>query len=179
MHAVAIVALCITSAVIYGILHDQITARICVEYFTIGHEPIFQTRSPTLLGVGWGIIATWWVGLLLGVPLAIVARAGRRTKRSVRSLLKPIAGLLLIMAICTAIAGVAGYFLAKCGIFFLVEPLASRVPVDKHVAFLGDAWAHSASYLVGFVGGIVVIVKVWRSRAHLNATDAGTPLVRT
>ena len=64
MHAVAIVVLCIGSAVIYGILHDQITARICVEYFTIGHPPIFPTESPTLLGIGWGILATWWVGLL-------------------------------------------------------------------------------------------------------------------
>jgi hypothetical protein len=169
MHGIAIVVLCIASAVIYGILHDQVTARICVEYFTVGHPPVFDTTSPTWLGVGWGVIATWWVGLLLGVPLAIAARAGRRTKRSVPSLFKPIAGLLLIMAICAAMAGVAGYFLAKCGIFFLVEPLASRVPVDKHVAFLGDAWAHSASYLVSFVGGVVLIVSVWRSRKEARA----------
>ena len=28
MHAIAIVILCIVSAVIYGILHDQVTARV-------------------------------------------------------------------------------------------------------------------------------------------------------
>jgi hypothetical protein len=49
MHAIAIVILCIVSAVSYGILHDQITARICVEYFTIGHPPVFDTTSPTWL----------------------------------------------------------------------------------------------------------------------------------
>jgi hypothetical protein len=164
MHAALIVALCFTSAVIYGIVHDQISARVCVEYFTVGHPPVFDTTSPSWLGVGWGIIATWWAGLLLGIPLAIAARAGRRPTLSARSLLWPIARLLLIMAVCAAVAGFAGYFLAKCGIIFLPEPLASRVSVDKHVSFLGDLWAHSASYLVGFVGGIAVIISVWRSR---------------
>lgn len=38
MKAIAIVLLCIASAVVYGILHDQITARLCVEYFTIGQD---------------------------------------------------------------------------------------------------------------------------------------------
>ena len=164
MRGIVIVVICVASAVVYGILHDQITARVCVEYFTIGHPPVFDTTSPTWLGIGWGVIATWWAGLLLGVPLAIAARAGRRPKRSVRSLLRPIVRLLFIMAVCAAAAGFAGVFLAKCGIFVLVEPLASRVPVDKHVAFLGDLWAHSASYLVGFVGGVAVIASVWRSR---------------
>ncbi|MEX0794660.1 MAG: hypothetical protein WD045_16100 [Pirellulaceae bacterium] len=76
MQFLLIIALSIASAVIYGILHDQITARVCVEYFTIGHPPVFNTEAPTLLGLGWGIIATWWVGLILGVGLAMVARIG-------------------------------------------------------------------------------------------------------
>lgn len=164
MHAIAIVVLCTGSAVIYGILLDQITARVCLEYFTIGHPPVFDTTSPTWLGVGWGIIATWWAGFALGVPLAIAARAGRRPKRRVQSLVRPIAQLLLIMAACAMLAGIIGYVLGLWRIFVLVEPLSSRVPTDKHVRFLADAWAHSASYLIGFVGGIVVVVKVWRSR---------------
>jgi len=71
MEMVKIVLLCIVSAVVYGILHDQVTARACVEYFTIGHPPVFKTDSPTLLALGWGVIATWWVGLLLGIPAAL------------------------------------------------------------------------------------------------------------
>ena len=58
--------MCIVAAVLYGIIHDQVTARVCVEYFTIGHPPIFGTDNPTLLRIGWGIVATWWVGLLFG-----------------------------------------------------------------------------------------------------------------
>lgn len=164
MRALVIVLLCIGSAIIYGVLHDQVTARICVEYFTIGHAPVFPTDSPTLLGIGWGIIATWWVGFLLGVPLSIAARSGKREKRSVRSLVRPIAALLGVMAICALVAGVTGYILGRCGVVSLLEPLASRVPPEKHVWFLADLWAHRMSYFSGFAGGIVVIVSVWRGR---------------
>jgi hypothetical protein len=173
MQALAIVALCIASAVVYGIVHDQVTARVCVEYFTVGHPPVFHTDSPTLLGLGWGIIATWWAGLLLGIPLAVAGRAGSRPRRSVRSLLRPILTLLLIMGICALLAGVAGFVLAGLGEIVLVEPFASRVPADRHARFLAAGGAHLASYLVGFVGGLVVIVRVWRSRDGRGTADTG------
>src|SRR3954447_21650435 len=98
MQSALIVLLSIASAVAYGILHDQVTARVCVEYFTVGHPPVFPTESPTLLAIGWGILATWWAGLLLGIPLTLAARAGRRPKRSVRSLVRPVVTLLFVMA---------------------------------------------------------------------------------
>jgi hypothetical protein len=166
MQFVAIIALCIISAVIYGVLHDQITARVCVEYFTIGHPPIFDTDDPTLLGLGWGVIATWWVGALLGVPLAAAARFGRRPKRSALSLLRPIAILFAVSAGCALLAGIAGWLLARNGMVYLDGWIANEVRPDRHVPFLADLCAHSASYVVGFVGGLVVIVHVWRSRGR-------------
>lgn len=78
MDALKIIGLSIVAAILDGVVHDQVTARVCVEYFTIGHPPVFATESPNLLGIGWGIIATWWVGALLGVPLAFAATRGRR-----------------------------------------------------------------------------------------------------
>jgi len=46
-----------------GIAHDEITVRVCAEYFTIAHPPLFPTASRTLLAACWGIAAT--VGLAL------------------------------------------------------------------------------------------------------------------
>lgn len=176
MQSLGIILMCIAAAVGYGIAHDQVTARVCVEYFTVGHPPVFMTNDPTLLGIGWGIIATWWVGLMLGVPLAVAARAGSQKKRSVTSLLAPVAGLLVIMAGCALVAGTIGWLLASRGAVFLVGPIAEKLPPEKHVAFLADLWAHSASYLVGFVGGAIVIARVWRSRkgqpTHEQAVDS-------
>lgn len=148
-------------------MHDQITARICVEYFTIGHPPIFDTDSPTLLGLGWGVIATWWVGLVLGLPLAFAALRGSRPKRTARSLIGPVAILLAWMGTLAAVAGVIGFIAANLGWVVLLEPLASRVPVERHTLFIADLWAHSASYLVGFVGGLILARRVWRSRQRL------------
>src|SRR5438046_1821291 len=93
-----IVALSIGAAVFYGVLHDQITARLCIEYFTVAHPPVVLSDSPTLQGLVWGVIATWWVGFLLGVPLAIVALTGDYPIWTAKSLMRPIGILLTIMA---------------------------------------------------------------------------------
>jgi len=166
MQAIAIICLSVLSCTLYGVLHDQVTARICVEYFTIGHPPVFNTTSPTLLAFGWGVIATWWVGILLGVPLALAARAGPWPRRDVRSLFRPLIILMGVCALSACLAGTIGYFLARNGTVWLVEPLASRVPESRHVPFLTDLWAHSASYLVGFIGGLVLVIVVVIGRAR-------------
>ncbi|MCO6044384.1 hypothetical protein NG895_10750 [Aeoliella sp. ICT_H6.2] len=177
LQGIAIVVLSILAAVTYGVVHDQFTARICIEYFTIGHPPIFTVpvTSPTIVGLAWGVLATWWVGAGLGVPLAIVARAGKRPTRDVGSLVRPMAILMLTIGALAALAGVAGYFVARSGAVFLPEPMASRIPADKHVAFLTDWFIHMASYLFGAIGGLVLIVMTWRSRAKLAASEENSP----
>lgn len=163
----AIVGLGVLAAVTYGILHDQVTARVCVEYFTIAHPPVFDTEDPTLLALGWGVLATWWVGFPLGVALALAARAGNRPKRSVRSLVRPVLGLLAVMAVCALVAGVTGYILAKRGSVALDPYWRVVIPPERQAGFVADSWAHLTSYFLGFVGGVTVIAQVWRSRARL------------
>ncbi|QEH33810.1 hypothetical protein OJF2_23400 [Aquisphaera giovannonii] len=172
MQAGGILVLCVLSAVAYGILHDQITARVCIEYFTVAHPPVFPTQSPTWLAIGWGIIATWWVGVLLGVPLAVAARGGSRPARNVSSLVRPILALLVTMSCCALAAGVTGYLLGRSGWIRVTEPLASSIAPEKHSRFLADRFAHDASYLVGLIGGIVLICRVWRSRARTQGRAA-------
>jgi hypothetical protein len=166
MQSFAIIVFCVLAACVYGIIHDQVTARICLEYFTIAHPPIFKqpVSSPTAIAFVWGIIATWWVGLGLGIPLAIAARSGERPKKTVRDLAKPILILLATMALLAVAAGAVGAVLAKSGWIKLPIPLAGRVPPDRHVGLIADAFAHNMSYLAGAIGGVIVIVHTWRSR---------------
>lgn len=168
MQSLRIIGLAIGCCVAYGILHDQLTARICVEYFTIGHPPVFPTDDPTLLALGWGIIATWWVGAILGFLLAIAARFGSTPKRSAAELVRPMMGVMFASALFAVVVGGIGYAAARNGWVFLVGELAVRVPTEKHVYFLTDLWAHSASYLAGFVGGLIVVVQTWRARQALR-----------
>src|SRR5262249_43367852 len=147
-----IILLCVVAAICCGILQDQITARICVEYFTIGHDPIFGTDDPSLLALGWGTLATWWMGLFLGGPAAFFARIGTRPKLGWRDLLRPIGILMSVVAASAIVFGIAGWLLAQAGKVWLVDDLAKRVPPEKHIAFLTDLWAHNAAYAAGFIG---------------------------
>jgi hypothetical protein len=158
------------AAILYGIVHDQITARVCVEYFTIGHPPVFDTEDPTLLGIGWGIIATWWVGALLGLLLARAALTGPSPPRTVRSLVRPVALLMLVTGVAALVAGLAGWIAAGQGWVVLLEPLANELPPEKHRAFLADLWAHTTSYFVGAVGGGLVCIRVWKTRNRNSVT---------
>src|SRR5258708_20721897 len=89
----------------------QIPARICVESFTVFHPPVFPTGNPTLLALGWGVIATWWLGAFLGVVLAISARIGHRRKVTAGELARPILRLLAVMALSALLFGTTGYAL--------------------------------------------------------------------
>lgn len=164
MEALKIVLLCVVAACLYGIVHDQVTARVCVEYFTIGHPPVFAAESPTLLGLGWGIIATWWVGVILGGFLAIAARFGGRTKLVARELVTPVCVLMMVAAASAFLAGYIGYILAEQGTIGLSGPLAQQIATERHSLFLADAWAHSASYGVGFLGGMTICIFAVRTR---------------
>lgn len=128
-----------------------------------------------LLAIGWGIIATWWMGLLLGVPLCVAAQAGSRPVRNAYTLIRPILLLLAVMAGCAVIAGAIGLLLAKYGLVWLEKSLYSEVPRDRYALFIADLWAHSASYLVGFVGGIILAVRVWRSRTVTQPPGVRAP----
>lgn len=159
-----IVTLCVGAAVFYGIIHDQITARLCIEYFTVAHPPIVISDSPTMQGLIWGVVATWWAGVLIGVPLAIVARSGECEPWEEKRLRKPIAILLVIMAIGALLSGLTGYYLAQSGRVAMDAGFADAVPTSQHVRFVAAAWAHNASYLIGFIGGAVLIFRVWLAR---------------
>ena len=162
--AVRIILFATLAAVVYGILHDLITAHLCVEYFTVAHPPVFPTSSPILLGLGWGIIATWWVGLILGVLLATAARLGARPKLGFSALRRPILLLMLASAVAAFLAGLIGAALASSGLAPLPADLGFPIPADRHVAFFAVSLAHAASYLAGGVGGLVVIARTIRKR---------------
>lgn len=156
MESLKIISLSILASIVYGILHDQVTARVCVEYFTIGHAPIFATESPTLLAFGWGVIATWWVGLFLGLLAALAARAGSPPKFDAASVVRPMAILMGVMACVSLLAGSICFWLASDGRLWLPDPLGFLIPADKHAAFIADIGAHQAAYAVGILGGLAV-----------------------
>ncbi|MBL8736308.1 MAG: hypothetical protein JNL12_07785 [Planctomycetes bacterium] len=159
-----IVLLAIAAAISYGIAHDLVTAHVCLEYFTVAHPPLFPTEDPVLLAIGWGVVATWWVGLILGLLLAHAALRGPEPAVSTRALVRPIAKLLAVMALCAACAGFVGWLGMQAGWWTMIGPLATSIPTAKHAGFVADSAAHLTSYVVGAVGGIVLARRVRRAR---------------
>jgi hypothetical protein len=157
MFFLRIVLLCVGAAVVYGEIHDQITAHLCVEYFSVGHPPIFHTDNPTLLAIGWGFIATWWVGLILGLPLAAAARWGSWPKWTMTQLIRPVVILMAASAIVAAISGFTGWRLAVANQWTLED--FPQIPQNIVPFFFADLFTHLASYVMGFCGGLYIILQ--------------------
>lgn len=142
-------------AVVYGVLHDLVTAHVCVEYFTKAHPPVFGTEDPALLALGWGVIATWWAGALAGLVLGLAARAGARPPVPARAVARALAGAATVVGGFAALAGL-GVGLATHGGLLRVAPAAEQlVEPARQARFMGVAAAHLASY-----AGLVVAVAV-------------------
>lgn len=182
MQFIKIILLSIAAAIVYGICMDNVTSRICVEYFSVAHPHVIDSQSPTDLAFVWGVLATWWAGLAIGVPLAIVARVGGRPKISAAQLVRPILTLLAGMGLTTILAGIVGYVLATNGVIELGLPMADLIAPERRVRFLAVASAHLAAYGSGFVGGIVLWFTTSRRRtyagkaARLGAAGSGVDL---
>jgi hypothetical protein len=165
----SIVLICIVTSILYGLIHDQITVRISLEYFTVLHPKILpDDTSPTLLALVWGVIATWWVGLILGIILGLACCLGKRPKLSALDLIRPILWLLLIMGLGAALAGFTGYILTTYNLIVPSPEIMEMVPQDKVLGIMIDGFSHDASYGIGFIGGVVLSVWAWFRRDKLE-----------
>ena len=170
-----IVGFSVTAAITYGILHDLITVHLALEYFTVAHPPVFPTQNPILLAFGWGVIATWWVGLGLGVVLASCARLGHWPRVGLCAVRPRILCLIASMAGMAILSGLAGSALMASGMN-VIGPWVGDIPEGRQVPFAGAAWAHSASYLVGILGGLFACWSTARERQSRSDTHSSSSM---
>lgn len=147
MHALRIIGFCILGAITYGILHDQVTVRISPEYFTIGHPPIFNAESATLLALKWGVAATWWVGLILGVVLSVSARCGNLPPVHSAQLMRPIMQLLFLMFGAALCMGAFGYLLGLPHLNIMVVLSSQSLRIVLITSALTAFYANSPKWL--------------------------------
>ncbi|MCC7495106.1 MAG: hypothetical protein IT204_22350 [Fimbriimonadaceae bacterium] len=170
-----ILATCVVAAVVYGVLHDLVTAHVCVEYFSRFHPPVIASESPVALALVWGVLATWWVGAGLAVPLVAAARLGAAPRWTARQLRPLLGALLLSCAAAAALAGVAGGGWARATAWQPLAAWRSWLPRGAEARFFGVLVAHNISYLMGFSGGLAVAGAVLVSRARARRAAAAAP----
>lgn len=160
-------------AVGYGIVNNQITVRICADYFTKGHlekqvdtmftkkkitlatrDKLLNNDNPTFIGCWWGFAATWWVGLPLGVIAAAAMRLGGLPKLTMQDVAKPallgMAGVLL----AGWANGIHTYFTQDHQILHDTSYLEDVEGADNKRLFNVDASIHNVGYLGGAVVGL-------------------------
>jgi hypothetical protein len=150
---IKIILLVILTAACYGILHDQITARVCKEYFTVDHPDlgwpvIFHNPHPTILAFAWGIVATVPLATVLGIILALAAQVGSWPRISAGMLFIPLMAIFLIMGLLAFGAGLTRYHTAE----MQYQEFGYVNPAEE-----ADFAAHLMSYVAGTLGAIVLM----------------------
>ena len=98
------------SAIAYGLIHDQLAVRHCFEYYkTEPHLLPIPINSPTIYGLVWGIISTWWVGAGLGITTSMFAQLGPWPKVFYKELFPQIATMVGGVATTSALTGVSSW----------------------------------------------------------------------
>lgn len=142
---------------LYGILHDQLTYTISNEYYTkfkfyqfglmdLDKEAIFP--MPRLQVSAVGFLATWWMGLSIGLILGLVGLVHQNSRQMFQSTIKAIM-ITLIVAFATGLIGLAygKIHLAETGVnWWLPENL-----IDTK-SFIAVGSMHNFSYLGGLTG---------------------------
>lgn len=155
---------------LYGILHDQLTYTISPEYYTkfkfyqfglmdFGNEAIFPNPRIEVSVVGF--MATWWMGLPIGLILGLVGLVHKNNKQMFRATIGAIV-VTVIVAFATGLIGLAygKLYLADTGVnWWLPDNL-----IDKK-NFIAVGSMHNFSYLGGLTGVIAgTIYSIRRKR---------------
>lgn len=172
MQFLKIVGMATLAAILYGVIQEEVATRISSLHFTLLHPQLLTANSLTLRALAWGVVSTWWVGLIVGVLLAVAARAGRETRIDSREVVRPIFVLLAIMALG---AFLGGYWQFRKG--SIVD--GNITPSDGARLFAVDM-AHGISYIFGFLGGLALcvwalVLRMRRSRSH-SVQASGLPI---
>jgi hypothetical protein len=158
------ILIAIVIAGLYGILHDQITYSISEEYFTKFKYRQFGIDGTTYGGnrqavAVIGFLATWWMGYIISIPVALVGFLFRN-HTTMRSIITKAIAIVFVTAI---LFGIAGFLWAK---FHLIKAgISWRMPddlIDKN-DFITVGSIHNFSYLGGLAGlFIALIYMVWK-----------------
>lgn len=137
---------------LYGILHDQITYTLAPEYYTHFKYPQFRISEHLQNRVGVGIVgfmATWWVGLLLGLVFGLMSLFLQKTPMDMLSITTRCIAYTLII---TAILGVIGYFIGRFAMNAQHPAYWFPAGVTDPQRFLAVGMVHNLGYLGGLAG---------------------------
>ena len=161
-------------------LHDQITYFISPEYFTkfkyrqFGFKPEwFGGHRQTVAAIGF--LATWWMGLFIGLLLGLLSLIFPDHKTMAIALKKAI-GIVMLL---TIVAGIVGFmygrfYLNKSDVNWWLPP-----DLSDRSSFIVVGSIHNFSYLGGLLGLLISIVYMIRLMFQPKAKQNRNTTTRT
>jgi hypothetical protein len=161
---------------VYGILHDFLTYNISNEYYTrfkfiqfgvaFHYDNGEMYREYPLLPiaiVGW--MATWWMGLIIGAILGLVALKLPHWKLMLTTVLKAVC-LTIAVAFVTGLTGLAYGWLFLIDKFDVLKAAGWHLPegLEQPGRFIMVGSMHNFSYIGGALGLIAGILYILRKK---------------
>ncbi len=157
---------------LYGAIHNQVSYTVSPDYFHAFKFIQFEIPGPlqNRLGaslVGW--YASWWMGILIGIPVLFVGLILPDGKAYLRRSLIAFG----VVAVTALIAGLGALLFAYCTIDAAnLPPYWFPKDVSDPVAFSRAGTMHNFSYTGGFAGILTatayLVLARWRMSSPRN-----------
>ena len=163
-------------AIVYGIVHDHLTATISPDYF-LNAKGLDQDPRPYRWAVTWlAIKACYGPGALTGALMLIANNPAKKPghekpQLSYPHMLRLCVYPVLGAAICAAVIGCVCFLFG--GKTWLGDAALAYAPAEQADRFLAVWGIHAGSYAGASLGTVVVIVMIVGARKRLASANAG------
>lgn len=171
---ILLAATCVVAG-LYGAIHNQISYTVAPDYFFAFkfHQFDIPDELHNRLGaavVGW--YASWWMGLIIGIPVLLTGLVLPDAKTYLKHAL-----LAFVVVACTALS--VGLCALAVGYFTISEQSLPRFwyppGVINRVAFARAGNMHNFSYLGGGIGiltgaGYLIMTRLRLTKSQLKST---------
>ena len=161
--AVQIILGSIVLASLLGIALDLVTAHVAVEYFTVHHPKVVESKEPLVMALVWGVGASWWFGAIAGLVLAIVNATGPMPRQ-------PKEVLIQVAKACGILWLIFMLILGSCYFGFGMLPIKHDAKFEGNRRIMAVAVTHMSEYVLGAV--VLVVLSVTNRRAQRRECSA-------
>jgi hypothetical protein len=145
--------------IVFGIALDMVTAHVAVEYFTVHHPPVVDSESPVVMALVWGVLASWWFGLIGAVIVWFVnSRKSRRVPW--RTVLLWTAKAMAVLWLFMMAILVSVYLIGN-----LVPPESRRDTFEHDRRLMAVALTHMTEYVLGGIVVLYLSIRVAKAKA--------------
>ena len=153
-----IIVISVVIASVYGVIHNQITFSISSEYFTVFKFDQFGfldwgNNNPRMTTALIGVLATWWVGLYIGIFQGVVGLIHQNYK----FMFKYAMNAIVITLGVTILFGIFGYVDQKLDTENYLN-CCFPYEIKDGKGFMTVGSIHNYGYTGGEIGALIGVV---------------------